>query len=108
MTFYFSYPLIHTRCDPDNSFLALKTYFAQKKGILLAVKRGRTKLNLLDTTIRYLKTRMIKYLKLHQESNFPKLLKQSIESHNKTYSNVLKGTPEQFNSGEFIQETLQT
>ena len=85
------------RSDPDPSFLKLKKYFASKN-IFLQVKRGRTKMGLLDVTLKHLKTRMIRFLKVHPNTSFTKLLSAAVKSHNSTYTPLLKAAPADVNS----------
>ena len=88
------------KCDADPSLLKLKGFLA-KKGVYLLVKRGPRSLGLLDIYLKQIKTKIITYLKIHPKASFPSLLKAVIKSYNMSYSDVLKGTPAQFNSNYF-------
>ena len=115
------------RCDADKAMIQLKKYFSDM-GTLLEVKRGlwyilfcRTlhqlmknmvrsniliitgphHFGILDIYVKYLKTRIISYLKMHPKKNFPEVLHQALTSYNETYSDLLQGTPASLNSNYF-------
>ena len=88
------------KSDADPSLLKIKGFLSEKS-VFLFVKRGRRKLGLLDAYQKHIKTKIITYLKIHPEADFPSLLKAVIKSQNNTFSQVLKGTPSEFNSNYF-------
>ena len=64
--------------------LKLRSYLAGL-GVYLAVKRGPLKLGLIDIYMRYIKSKIIGYLKLHPEANYNTLLKDTVKGYNDTY-----------------------
>ena len=88
------------RCDPDRAMILLRKYFSDM-GVFLQIKRGPTHLNLLDAYVKHLKTKIISYLKIHPQADFPEVLAAAVKSYNETYQNVLKGSPASVNSNYF-------
>ena len=85
------------RIDPDASMLKLADY-TLKKGMLLKVKRGHTKMVSLDTNIKYLKTQMTQFLQLNPQADFGDVLGRTLESYNAKYNPWIGGTPAEMNS----------
>ena len=48
--------------------------------------------------MKHLKSKIIKYMKINSDANFSTMLKESVDSYNKTFSKVLNGSQSNFNS----------
>ena len=88
------------RCDADGSWWKIRGYLAQK-GVFLFLKRGRRSLSLVDIYMKYIKTKIISYLKIYPTANFPNLLKAVLDSYNHTFSDKINGKPAELNSNYF-------
>lgn len=73
--------------DKDKNFVPLKSFFVQKQ-IYHNAKRGIYHLNLLESTMKLMKAKMIKHLHLHPEDysdgKLALLLKNATFSYNNT------------------------
>ena len=78
----------------------MKKYFSEQ-GTLLQIHRGINHMSLLDVYVKYLKTRMISYLKIHPQKNFPDVLNKAVTSYNQTHQKLLQGSPACLNSNFF-------
>lgn len=85
------------RSDADPIFQGLKSFFNKRK-MYLAVRKVGAGIPILDNSIRTIKDKIFKHLRIHSnDSNFKEILKNAVLSYN-TSTNVHSLTPQEANT----------